>query len=142
MLKQTKFKMAKNFDQAICEETAYDLYSARNAKIDELAALIQQIDDLKAKGTSTRTTRDKFHRLKTKSNELLTLLTNENRALCTAFFKVNSKMTNDAKYKEDQTAFRGLIGKLEDALSELIEKLENESDSRSRSSNFASSSRI
>ena len=42
--------------------------------------------------------------------------------MCTAIFKANTEMANDPKYNEDQTAFRNLIGKAEDAPSELIEK--------------------
>ena len=118
--------MAKTFDQAICDETAYDLYSARNAKFDELAALILEINELKDQSTNTRTTKGKYNNLKTKSGELVTLLTNKNRALCTAFFKLNSKMTNNAKYISDQSAFRGWIRKLEDALLDLEAKLEDE----------------
>ena len=64
MLQEAKFKMAKNFDQAITDESAYDLYSARNAKFDALESLIAEINELKVKGTNTRSTRDKFCRLK------------------------------------------------------------------------------
>ena len=64
MLKEAKLKMAKTFDQAITDESAYDLYSARNAKFDALESLIAQINELKNKGTNTRSTRDKFYRLK------------------------------------------------------------------------------
>ena len=127
MLKEAKFTMAKTFDQAIADDSAYNLYSARNAKFDELKALIQKIDELKDKGTNTRSTRDKFYRLKSNTDELITLLKNENRDLCTAFFKLNSKMTSDANYRADQTAVRDWIEKLEDALSELTEKMETES---------------
>ena len=75
------------------------MYSARNAKFDELAALIAEINELKDKGANTRSTRDKFYHLKIRSDKLITLLEDENRALCTAFFKLNSKMTNDANIR-------------------------------------------
>ena len=39
--------MAKTFDQAIYDKSAHDLYSARNAKFDELEDLILQINELK-----------------------------------------------------------------------------------------------
>ena len=42
----------------------------------------------------------------------------------TAISMINTKMANDSKYKEDQTAFRSWIGRAEDALSELVDKLE------------------
>ena len=35
-----------------------------------------------------------------------------------------TKMANDPQYKEDQTAFRNWIGRAEDALCELLDKLE------------------
>ena len=37
---------------------------------------------------------------------------------------LNKNMANDVKFKEDQTALRTWIGKAEDALSELVQKLE------------------
>ena len=44
--------------------------------------------------------------------------------MCTAiFFIINTKMANDPRYKEDQTAFRNWIGQAHDTLSELVEKL-------------------
>ena len=52
--------MAKSFDQAISDVTAFASFSARNAKFDELEALIRQIEDLKLKGANTRSTKDKI----------------------------------------------------------------------------------
>ena len=73
MIKPAKFKMAKNFDQAITDESAYDLYSSRNAKFDELNALIVEINELKYQSATTRTTKSKFIGLKTNSEELKTV---------------------------------------------------------------------
>ena len=40
------------------------------------------------------------------------------------FFLINTRMANDPRYKEDQTAFRNWIGRAYDTLSSLVEKLE------------------
>ena len=126
MLKEAKLKMAKTFDQAIADESAYDLYSSRNSKHDQLESLMQEIEVFMAKGTHTRTAVGKYKLFKEKGVKLKTVLEEENTALCTAFFKLNSKMKNDAKYKEDQKVFRGWITGLEDSLLELEAKLEDE----------------
>ena len=118
--------MPPKFDQAIHEETANDLYSARNAKFNELALLIAKINELRDKGANTRSTRDKFYRLRDRTEKLITLLEDENRALCAALFKLNPKMASDTKYKEDQSSFRSWIEGLEESLCELIEMMENE----------------
>ena len=89
MLRPSKFKMAPTFDQAIIDESANDLYSARNAKHDELEALIAKLNELRDKGSNTRSTRNKFYRLKADSEDLKSLLKIDNRALCTALFKLN-----------------------------------------------------
>ena len=57
---------------------------------------------------------------------MTTLLEDENRDLCTAFFKLNPKLAEDTKFKEDQAAFVNWIEQLDDALSELTEKMETE----------------
>ena len=116
--------MAKTFDQAVLDESAFTFFSARNAKFDELEALIAQIEDLKLKGVNTRSTKDKFYRLQSNLNELSAKLKDNNESMCTAIFMLNKNMANDLKFKEDQTALRTWIGKAEDALSELVEKLE------------------
>ena len=126
MIKPAKFTMPPKFDQAIHEESANDLYSARNAKFNELALLIAKINELRDKGANTRSTRDKFYRLKADSEDLKSLLKIENRDLCKAFFKLNPKLAEDTKFKEDQAAFVNWIEQLDDALSELTEKMETE----------------
>ena len=98
MLTPAKLKMPPKFDQAIYDESANDLYSARNAKFNELALLIAKINELKDKGTNTRSTRDKFYRLKERSDNLITELENENKALIIAFFKLNPKMASEPKF--------------------------------------------
>ena len=87
MLKEAKFKMSKTFDQAIIDDSAYDMYSSCNAKFDELDAIIVEINELKDQTANTRTTKSKFIRLKTDSDELIILLKKENRELCTPLFK-------------------------------------------------------
>ena len=121
---KTVVKMAKTFEQAVHDVTAFASFSARNASIDELEALIGQMQELKLKGANTRSTKDKFYRLQSKFNELETKLNEKNKSMHTAIFMLNTNMTNDSKYKEDQTAFRCWIGRAEDALSELVDNLE------------------
>ena len=116
--------MAKTFDKAVLDESAFTNFSARNAKFDELEALIAQIEDLKLKAVNTRSIKDKFYRLQFNLNELSAKLKDNNESMCTAIFMLNKNMANDLKFKEDQTALRTWIGKAEDALSELVEKLE------------------
>ena len=116
--------MAKTFDQAVCDATAFTSFSARNAKFVELEALIAQIGELKLKGVNTRATKNKFYRLNSNLDELSTELKADNKSMCTAIFKLNTNMNNDPKFKADQTAFRNWLGQAEDALSELHEKLE------------------
>ena len=86
MIAPSRLKMTLTFDKAIYDKSAHDLYSARNVKFDELDNLILEINELKDQSPSTRSTPGKFKRLKTESEELITLLTNENRNLCAAFF--------------------------------------------------------
>ena len=117
--------MSKTFDQAIYDKSAHDLYSARNSKIDELEDLILQINDLKDQSAYTRASKGKFKTLKSESEELKTLLKNENRDLCTALCKLNPKITNDGRYKDDQKAFRDWIKNLDNAILDLEVKLED-----------------
>ena len=121
---KTSVKMAKTFEQAVHDVTAFASFSARNAIVDELEALIGQMQELKLKGANTRSTKDKFYRLQTKFNELETELNDKNKSMRTAIFMLNTNMANDSKFKEDQSALRIWIGRAEDALSELIDKLE------------------
>ena len=121
-----KLKMVLTFEKAVYDKSAHDLYSARNVKFDELSHLIDKIDKLKDQSSYTRASKGNFKRLKTKSEELVTLLTNENRNLCTALFKLTPKITDDLSYKADQKEFRGWIEKLEDALALLEVRLEEE----------------
>ena len=124
MPSKTVVRMAKTFEQAVHDVTAFASFSARNAKVDELEALIGQIEELKIKDANTRSTKDKFYRLQSKFNELETKLNEKNESMHTAIFMLITNMANDSKYKEDQTAFRSWIGRAEDALSELVDKLE------------------
>ena len=112
ILTPAKFKMTLTFDKAVYDRSAHDLYSARNVKIDELSDLLEKINKLKEQSSYTRASKGIFKRLKTKSEELVTLLTNENRNLCTALFKLTPKITDDPKYKEDQKEFRESITNL------------------------------
>ena len=91
--------MAKTFDQAITDDSAFGFFSARNSKVDELEALIAQIGDLKIKAVNTRSTRDKYDRIRSRSDVLVTKLRDENEAMCTALFQLNTKMVNDPKFK-------------------------------------------
>ena len=84
--------MAKTFDQAVLDESAFTFFSARNAKFDELEALIAQIEDLKLKGVNTRSTKDKFYQLKSDLDELTTKLKDNNESMCTAIFMIDTKM--------------------------------------------------
>ena len=102
--------MAKAFDQAVTDATAFTSFSARNAKFVELEALLGQIEKLKLKGVNTRASKDKFYRLKSNLDELSTKLKDKNESMCTAIFMLNTNMANDPKFKADQTAFRNWIG--------------------------------
>ena len=115
--------MAKTFEQAVKDQTAFTSFSARNAKVDQLDALIVQMQELKMKGANTRSTKDKFYRLQSEFLELKTKLNEKNETMSTAIFMLNTNMANDANYKEDQTALRNWLGRAEDALSDLIDKL-------------------
>ena len=121
---KTSVKMSKTFEQAVYDVTAFASFSARNAIIDQLEALIGQMQELKLKGANTRSTKDKFYRLQSKFNELETELNDKNKSMRTAIFMINNNMANDSKFREDQTAFRNWLGRAEDALSELVDKLE------------------
>ena len=124
MLAKPRLKMSKTFEQAVYDATAFTSFSARNAKFDELDALIGQIEELKLKGTNTRSTKDKFYKIQTKLDQVIIKLNDKNESMCTALFMLNTKMANETKFKEDQTAFRNWIGRAEDAFSELVDKLE------------------
>ena len=100
--------------------------SARDVIAEEIETLIIKIDELKSKATNTRATKDKFNRLKSNSDKRITLIEEANRAFCRSLFEQNPKMTSDSEFKTDQQAFTSLIDRVEDALSELIIKLENE----------------
>ena len=91
--------MAKTFDQAVLDVSAFTNFSARNAKFDELEAIIAQCQDLKLRGVNTRATKDKFYRLQANLNELLKELKDDNKSMCTAIFMLNKNMANDLKFK-------------------------------------------
>ena len=116
-------KMSKTFDQAIYDVTAFDLYSSRNIKFDELENLIDELNLLKSQTTYTRTSKGQYINLKTRSNLLMTKLEDENEALCTALFKINPKIQEDARFKEDQKVFRGWIKGLKNANLDLKVKI-------------------
>ena len=92
-----KLKMAKPFEQAVYDKTAYTAFSARNAKFEELDALIAKIEDLKLKGVNTRSTKDKFYRIKSNLDQLITKAKTDNESMSTAIFMINTKMANDTK---------------------------------------------
>ena len=75
---KTVVKMAKTFEQAVNDATAFASFSARNAKVDQLDALIVQMQELKMKGANTRSTKDKFYRLQSKFNDLEIKLNEKN----------------------------------------------------------------
>ena len=109
MIRPAILKMAKPFEQAIYDKTAFAAFSARNAKFEELDGIIAQIEDLKLKGVNTRSTKDKFYGIKSELGQLITKLKENNETMCTAIFMINTKMANDTKYKDDQVAFRNWI---------------------------------
>merc|ERR1712082_321119 len=82
------------------------------------------MEDLKLRGVNTRSTKDKFYRIKTKMDQLINKLNTDNEIMSTAIFMINTKMASDQKYKDDQTIFRNWIDRSEDALADLIDKLE------------------
>merc|ERR1712082_511637 len=82
------------------------------------------MEDLKLRGVNTRSTKDKFYRIKTKMDQLINKLNTDNEIMSTAVFMINTKMASDQKYKDDQAAFRNWIDRAEDALADLIDKLE------------------
>ena len=119
-----KLQMAKPFEQAVYDKTAYTAFSARNARFEELDALIAKTVALGLKGANTRSTKDSFYRIKSKMDQLINKLNTDNEIMSTAVFMINTKMASDQKYKDDQTIFRNWIGRSEDALADLIDKLE------------------
>ena len=119
-------KMSKTFDEAIYDEAAVHLYSSRNVRFDDLVSLIEDINLLGNQTTYTRRARDQFYSLKTRSDEIISKLREENEAFRTALFKINPKIQDDLKYKQDQTEVRKWIKDLETANLDLKIKLEDE----------------
>ena len=119
-------KMPKSFDDAIYDEAAVDLYSSRNVRYDDLVSLIESINKLGNKTTYTRTSPGKFSKLNTRSEEVISKVREDNEALRTALFKINPKIQDDLKYKQDQTEVRKWIKDLETANFDLKVKLEDE----------------
>ena len=119
-------KMSKTFDQAVYDATAIDLYSARNIKFNKLEDLIDEFNFLKSQTTYSRTAKAQYFNLKDRCDAVITELTDDNKALGTALFKINPKIQEDARYKEDQKVFRDWIKSLENANLDLKVKLEDE----------------
>ena len=119
MIRPAILKMAKTFDQAIFGKSVNPLYSARNAKFDELSDLIDKINNLKDQSSYTRASKSIYKRLRTKSEELIVYLNSKNTELCTALFQLTPKITDDLSYRKDQKEFRDWIANLEDALTML-----------------------
>ena len=119
-------KMSKTFDEAIYDEAAVDLYSSRNVRYDDLVSLIESINRFGNKTSYTRSAPNKFSKLNTRSEEVICKVREENEAFRTALFKINPKIQEDSKYKEDQTEVRKWIEDLENAILDLRVKLEDE----------------
>ena len=119
-------KMSKTFDEAIYDEAAVDLYSFRNVRFDDLVSLIDDINLLGNQTTYTRKAKGQFNSLKTRSDEIISKLREENEAFRAALFKINPKIQDDQRYKQDQTEVRKWIKDLETANLDLQIKLEDE----------------
>ena len=94
---KTLVKMAKTFEQAVYDKTAFDLYSSRNVRYDDLVSLIDDLNLLGNQTSYTRTAKGQFFNLKAKSDTVISKLTEDNEALRTALFKINPKIQDDPK---------------------------------------------
>ena len=118
--------MSKTFDQAVYEKTGFDLYSSRNIRYDDLVSLIDDLNLLKNQTSYTRTAKGQLFNLKARSDTLISKLREDNEALHAALFKINPKIQDNLKYKQDQTEVRKWIKDLETANFDLQVKLEDE----------------
>ena len=119
-------KMSQTFDQAIHDETAFTFYSARNTSIEELEDLILQMNEMKDQTVYTRSDKNKFPSLKSKSDALISLIKKENKDFCAAIGRLNPNISNEESYNKDQKSVRQCIKVLDNAILDLEVKLEDE----------------
>ena len=115
--------MSDLIKEALKDEDTRELYYDRKATLTCIDNYICQVDSLHAKESHTRSSIDRYYKLKADIPKILDKANNQNSQLLAALYNYNIAIQKDVKFISDQTELSIKIESLEDKLHELSVKL-------------------
>ena len=116
--------MSDLIETALNNENIRYLYYDREAALTGIDNYIRTIDTLHAKESHTRSSIDRYYRLKTEIPQIIENIRDIDIQLLTALYKYNIAIKKDVRFNSMQTKLISILESAEDKFSELTEKLE------------------
>ena len=116
--------MSSLINEALEDEDISELYFDREATLIGIDNYISTVETLHAKESHTRSTIDRYYRLKVEVPQIINNVRDQNKQLLAALCKYNIAIKKDSQFVSDQSNLRNKMESLEDKFSELSEKLE------------------
>ena len=104
--------MSSLINEALREDDISELYHDREATLIGIDNYISMIDKLHAKDSHTRSTIDRYHRLKREVPEIINKVRDQNDKLLAALCKHNIGIKKDDQFVSDQLILNKKKGKL------------------------------
>ena len=106
--------MSNLINEALKNEDISDLYHDREATLIGIDNYISKIDTLHAKDSHTRSTIDRYYKLKAEIPKILDKANDQNDQLLAALCKHNIAIKKDEHFVSDQTNLNNKMESLED----------------------------
>ena len=103
-------------ETALNNENISKLYYDREAKLTSISNYIHTIDTLYAKESHTRSSIDRYYRLKLKVPQIIENIKDIDCQLLAALFKYNIAIKNDVRFNSMQTKLTNILENAEDNL--------------------------
>ena len=115
--------MPSLINEALEDEDISELYYYREATLTGIDNYITKIDTLHAKESYTRSSIDRYYRLKLEIPEIIKKAIDQNNQLLAALYKYNKAIEKDVEFISEQSDLNNKMESLDDKFSELSEKL-------------------
>ena len=116
--------MSDLIENALNNENIHEFYYDREARLVGISNYIHKIDTLHAKESHTRSSIDRYYRLKLEVPKIIENIKDIDSQLLAALCKYNIAIKNDVRFNAMQTKLINILENAEDKFSELSQKLE------------------
>merc|ERR1712237_101807 len=116
--------MSNLINEALKDEDISELYYDREATLTGIDNYIHTVETLHAKDTHTRSSIERYYKLKADIPQILDRAKDQNNELLAALYKYNIGIKKDDQFISDQIILNKKMESLEDKFCELSEKLE------------------